>query len=239
MAPERPVLLLTRPAPQAARFAATAREWFGAGLRIVQSPLMATEYLAPDLPLEGAAGLVITSESGVEGLARLTDRRDLPAHCVGAATARAARAAGLAVATIGSGDATGLAAALRGVADPLLWPRGAEVAVDLAALLARHGVAVNEVVVYRQAPQAPTGDATAAMAGPAPVILPLFSPRSARLAADAWPSRGAPLYVAAMSAAVAKAAAGLAPDRLIVAARPEAPAMLEAIAALIDASHAA
>lgn len=239
MAPDRPVLLLTRPAPQAARFAAMAREWFGAGVHILLSPLMVAEALAPDLPLAGVTGLVFTSASGVEGFARLSDRRDLPAHCVGAATARAARAAGLSVATTGPGDAAGLAEALQGLAGPFLWPRGAEVASDLGAFLSRQGQSLREAVVYRQAPVPATAVATEAMAGRARVILPLFSPRSAQLAADAWPDRRAPLQVVAISPAVARAAAALAPDRLVVAARPDAEAMLEAIAALIDASDPA
>ena len=237
MEPLPPILLLTRPAPQAERFADAARDRFGAGLRIVLSPLMAAEFLGPELPVQGLRGLVFTSETGVRGLARLTDRRDLPAHCVGPATARAAAAEGFAVATTGPGDAAALADLLaRNATGPLLWPRGAEAAVDIAARLDAAGVATRAATVYRQARRAPSPEAGAALAGAAPVILPLFSARSAALAADAWPARQAPLFVAAISPAVAAAAAALAPDRLIRADRPDAQAMLAAVAALLAAA---
>jgi len=234
-----PILLLTRPAPQARRFADSAAQRFGDRIRIVSAPLMAAEFLAPDLSFDGIAGLVFTSETGVAGLARLTKRRDLPAHCVGAATARAARAAGFPVATTASGDAQALVQALRGQNGPLLWARGVDAAADLVALLAAQGIAAQAALVYRQAAQPPTGAALAALAGDAPVILPLFSPRSARLAAQALPRGEAPILVAAISEAVAEAAAQLAPERIEIAARPDAARMLDAVSALIDAAQRA
>lgn len=238
MTRQPPVLLLTRPAAQADRFAAAARARFGPALRIVISPLMAPDLLSPDLPREGLAGLVFTSETGVAGLVRLWPGCRLPAHCVGAGTAAAARAAGLAVATEGPGDGTGLVADLVAarVDGPLLWPRGQEAAVDIAAALTAAGIETRAAVVYRQVPAAPTDAALAVLGGPVPVLLPLFSPRSARLAAAALVPRRAPIWVAAISPAVADAAAGLAPGRLAVAARPGAAPMLDALADLIAAA---
>lgn len=235
--PPMPPVLLTRPAPQAERFAAALRARFGPGLRIVVSPLMAAEMLDADLPLAGARGLVFTSETGVAGFARLSQRRDLPAHCVGRATAEAARAAGLAVATVAAGDAAALTAALAGAEGPLLWPRGKDAAVDLRAALAP--MEVRAAVVYRQAPCPATAEARALLAGAAPVALPLFSPRSARLVAAALPDRRAPLLLAAMSEAVATAATELNPARCVVAASPDAAAMIAALAALLAAAPAA
>ena len=204
---------------------------------MVTSPLMATLFLSPVLSLEGVAGLVFTSETGVEGLTRLTDRRDLPAHCVGAGTARAAAAAGFAVATTGTGDAAALAKMMSAQDGPLLWLRGEAAAADLVALLAERGIEARAAVVYRQATKPPAPAVLSALEGDAPVLLPLFSPRSARLAAAAFPAlRGNP-WVAAMSPAVAEAALPLAPRRVVVAARPDAAAMLDAVAALIDAAH--
>lgn len=232
-----PPVLLTRPAPQSARFADALRERFGAGLRIVVSPLMAAEYLAPVLPMEGLRGLVFTSETGVAGFARLTGRRDLPAHCVGRTTAEAAEAAGLPVATVAGGDAAALAEALAGAAGPLLWPRGEDAAVDLAAALAP--LPVRSAIVYRQSPQAASAEARALAGGETSFVLPLFSPRSARLVAAALPERRAPLLVAAMSAQVAAAAAELHPAQIVVAHRPDAAAMVEALAVLIAAPPAA
>ena len=235
--PPMPPVLLTRPAPQSARFAAALRDRFGDGLRIVISPLMTAEFLAPPLPTDGLRGLVFTSETGVAGFARLAPWRDLPAHCVGRATADAARAAGLAVATEAGGDAAALAGALAGAQGPLLWPRGAEAAVDLVAALAP--VEVRPAVVYRQAPQPATAEARALVASGTPFVLPLFSPRSAHLFAAALPDRRAPLFVAAMSDAVAAAARDLHPARIVVAGKPDAGAMVDALAVLIAAPPSA
>jgi uroporphyrinogen-III synthase len=232
-----PPVLLTRPAPQSARFAAALRDRLGDGLRIVISPLMAAEFLEPSLPIDGLRGLVFTSETGVAGFARLTERRDLPAHSVGRATADAARAAGLTVATEAGGDAGALTAALAGAEGPLLWPRGEDAAVDLVAALAP--VQVRAAIVYRQAAQPATAEARALVAAETPFVLPLFSPRSAQLFAAALPDRRAPLFVAAMSDAVAAAARDLHPARIVVAGKPDAGAMVEALAVLIAAPPAA
>lgn len=235
--PPMPPVLLTRPAPQSARFAAALRDRFGEGLRIVISPLMTAQFLAPPLPMDGLRGLVFTSETGVAGFARLTDRRDLPAHCVGRATAEAAREAGLDVATVAGGDAATLAAALAGAEGPLLWPRGEDAAIDLVAALAP--VAVRPVIVYRQAPHPATTEARALVATGSLFVLPLFSPRSARLFAAALPDRRAPVLVAAMSEAVAAVARELHPARIVVAERPDAAAMVDALAVLIAAPPSA
>lgn len=236
-----PVLLLTRPAAQAERFAAAAGARFGTGLRIVISPLTGPEFLSPDLPLDGVAGLVFTSETGVEGFARLVPGRAWPVHCVGAATARAAKAAGFPVAVTGPGDAAALADAVlaAGGAGPLVWPCGQEVAFDLAQRLTSAGLPTRAAVVYRQAPRAANPAALAAVAGVAPVVAPLFSPAAATRLAEALPDRRAPLWLVAMSGAVAETATALTPARLVVAARPDADAMLEATAALIDAAQPA
>jgi len=152
-AQSRPTLLLTRPEPAATRFAAQLRDRFGDGLEILSSPLMAPVFLAAPLPGGGWQGTIFTSETGVEGLRRLTDRRG-PAICVGPRTAEAAQAAGWQAEVIG-GDAEGLVAALAAQPRPGLWlhARGREAAGDLAARLRKAGMSVAEAVVYAQEPR--------------------------------------------------------------------------------------
>jgi uroporphyrinogen-III synthase len=227
-AQSRPVLLLTRPAEASARFAAQVQQRVP-GVRVVISPLMAPAFLAPGLP-DGWDGVLFTSETGVAGLTRLTDRRG-PAVCVGARTADAAQAAGWQAQALG-GDAEGMVAGL--MAAPLqghwLHARGADAAGDLAARLRAAGMAVTEAIVYDQRPQPLSAQAHAVLAGPGPVWLAVFSPRSARLFVAEAGDIAAPVQAVAISPAAAAVLTGVCP--VVVAARPDAAAMLDALGGL-------
>ena len=73
------------------------------------------------------------------------------------------------------------------------------------------------------------------LAGIAPIIVPLFSPRTAQIfVAAAEPITNAPLYVVALSAAVAWALGGLQVARLETAAQPTAEAMIAAIGQIAE-----
>lgn len=237
MAAARPTVLLTRPEAASRRFAEAARERFG-DLPVVISPAMRTVFLSPELPGQDVAGLIFTSENAVTGFCRLSSRRGLPAWCVGERTARVARAEGFEV-TAGPGDGEGLAATIIAAPPPgpLLWPHGADMAIDIAKSLESAGIETFSLVVYAQEPLPPSPEAQALLAGAAPVLLPLFSPRSARLVAGWASGCAAPLWVAAMSPAVAEAIAAPPPDRLVVAERPAADAMLAALGALLAADE--
>lgn len=220
----------------ARRFAAEVRARFGADWPVIVSPLMRTRWLTPELTGHRVADIAFTSETAVEGYARLTQDRTARAWCVGPRTAAAAQMAGFAV-IAGPGDAAGMArqiAAARPGAG-VLWPHGTETAHDLQDLLRPAGIETIPLTVYDQRPQPPTDEALAALAGDGALVLPLFSPRSAHLFAQAAPIRRAPLLVAAMSRAVAEAAAALAPERLEVAPHPDTPGILTALERLLDA----
>lgn len=226
-------ILITRPEPAASDFAAAVRAGLGAGLRIVIAPVMRIEPLTDALPdLAGAGTLVLTSVHAAATLRHLPATCRPVCYCVGATTTAAARAAGF-EAVDGGGDARRLLARL--LADrppePVHYLRGEHVAADLAASLAGAGFDVAETVVYRQHPQPLGAEAESLLAGTAPVIVPLFSPRSAALFFEAAPP-GAPLHVAAISR---NAAARVPPGRaeaLVIARAPDAEAMLTAIEAL-------
>lgn len=183
--------------------------------------------------------MIVTSQNAVAALARLTPGRDLWLWCVGEGTAAEARAAGF-TAVAGPGDAPGLARLLaRSLpGGRVYYPRGADVAHDMSKLLDSAGIETIEAVVYEQVPIAPTAAARHLMAGSAPVLLPLFSPRAARLVEGAFSPPRALLRIAAMSAAVARAAAPLAAERLVIAGRPDPVAMLDALAVLFAATDA-
>jgi uroporphyrinogen-III synthase len=152
---------------------------------------------------------------------------------VGARTAAEATDQGFR-AVAGPGDAQGLAALLSGMAPGrrLLWPRGADIAQDLAVLVGPEGPVVVPATVYAQDRLDLTPEARDCLAGPAPVLLPFFSPRSVQLFRDAAGSVAAPLYVAAISQAVASAVEPIRPARLCVSERPDSESLLVALATL-------
>ena len=230
----RPPLLLTRPLAASERFAAAFRTRFGADWPVILSPLMRVEFLSPDLSSAPVDHLVFTSETAVGAYARLARDRRATAWCVGPRTAAAARTAGFAVQDA-AGDGRRLAMMIKSsdVAGRILWPHGADVAHDIAADLSADGIKTDGLVVYTQATLDPSPAAMALMEGADPVLLPLFSPRSARLAVRAFGRATAPLLVAALSPAVAAAASPLAPRRMTTAAKPDSESLLEAMAALI------
>ena len=217
-----PVLLLTRPEPASRRFAAEAAPL---GLPVVIAPVLRIAPVAHDAArLAQARGLVITSAHAVPAaVAAGAAGQGRPAICVGPATAQAARAAGFDV-TEGPGDAARMLPLLAGLGEGWLHPHGAHIAKHLP---------VPGMVVYDQLPQALTDAARLALAGDAPVIVPLFSPRSARLLADQIGAAGAPLWLVPISPAAAAEWHGPA-ARIAMAATPDAAGMLHAIASLLQ-----
>ncbi|MEY4982975.1 MAG: hypothetical protein RIR62_1241 [Pseudomonadota bacterium] len=227
-------VLLTRPEAAGDRFAAELAAAFGDGLVVVTSPLLAPHFLMPALPQ--AEALVLTSETAVAAAVRLRDagaRLPPRAWCVGDRTAEAARAAGFG-ATSAKGDADALVALIlsTGGRGPFLHLHGAETRGDVVGRLQAAGLSATGVVVYDQRPMALTDAARALLDATGPVLVPLFSPRTAALFAETAPHRAA-LWVAALSPAVSGALGALPVARRAIAARPDAAAMLAAIAALI------
>lgn len=229
----QPTLLLTRPAPQSRRFAAA----FAARhpqMPVLVAPLMRIEALPLPQDLAGVDGVILTSENAVAALAPQTPLRP-PAWCVGARTEAAARAAGFPAAGMAE-NAAALADLLKAGARGarLLHARGRHVASDFPGALASAGIAVTEAVVYEQGACPLTEEARALLSRPGAVLVPLFSPRSALLLAEAAGPRAARrLHIAAISPAAARAAEPLAPLGLELASRPEAGAMLDALGRLI------
>jgi uroporphyrinogen-III synthase len=220
-------VLLTRPLAQAQEFAAALTDRFGPEVCPLIVPLMAPEVLTPPLPRGPFAGVIFTSATGVLAAGAWPD---LPrrAWCVGDRTAAEARKSGFDARSAG-GDAAALVAAIR--ADPpqgrLLHLRGEDARGDIAATLTADGIATDEVIVYRQVPQPVTAAALALLQGDGPVILPLFSPRSATLFVQAAGVVRAPLHLVAISREVP--ATELPHASLTVAGQPDGPGMLDAV----------
>lgn len=207
-------------------------------LPVVISPLMAPVFLAPPLPEAPFRAVILTSETGAQAAG--TRRAVLPglAYCVGARTAEAARAAGF-EAIVAGGDAAELVATLSGGDEtgPLLHLRGRDSRGEIAGTLTKRRIVTHEAVIYDQQEQPLSDEARGLLAGDAPLIVPLFSPRSAVLFAAQ--AQGAErLWLAALSPAVAAALGDLPRLGLEIAEKPEAGPMLLAVQRLIASATA-
>jgi len=217
-------LIVTRPDPGGAATVSRAR---AVGLDARHCPLFAVHALAwtaPD-PAHFDALLLTSAQAarlGGDGLARLAV---LPVHAVGAATAEAARAAGLSVVEVGATDGQTLIDAMtsRGI-ERILWLCGR----DRTRFDAR-GAAISAIACYAADAVAPPDDWPALV--DAPAILLAHSRRAAERIADLVPGRRAHLMLGAISVKAA-AAAGAGWGNVAVAERPDDAAMLALACAL-------
>ncbi|MFD1794623.1 uroporphyrinogen-III synthase [Paracoccus aurantiacus] len=212
-----PLCLLTRPAAQSRAFAARLP-----GVEVLIAPVLRIEPLPFDrAKVEAAQGFVFTSANAVPFAGPGAGRSAL---CVGPQTALAARQAGFSV-EIGPGDAKGLL--------PLLSGRK-----DWLHLHGRHRALVlpiDGVEAYDQVEQALSDDAEAAILGTRPLVLPLFSPRSALILSGALRDAVAPVATVAISERTDASYTGPAATRR-VADQPDAEGMISAIRSLISAA---
>jgi uroporphyrinogen-III synthase len=238
----RPAVLVTRPAAASARFASTLADRFGDRVEPILSPLMQPVFHQPALPQQRFDAVVFTSEAGVEGARHLmASGVSLPtrAFCVGNLTAKVAATHGF-EAQSAEGDASALVAMIlrSAVGGPLLYLHGRDTRGDLAEQLNSAGIVTHSALVYQQDPFPLSPLAVSRLAQPGPVLVPLFSPRSADLFCAALPASMAPLYLAAMSAAVATQADPIPHHALRVAARPDGDAMLDTLEDLLILAQA-
>jgi uroporphyrinogen-III synthase len=227
-----PSLLLTRPDAQSQRFAGEVAARFGA-MDVVISPLLVPRFL-PVTPPNGIDGVIFTSETGVAAaVAAGVQAEGAPAYCVGARTAAAAQTAGF-DARDAQGDWQDVAAmiAREGGQKSLVFLCAREAATHLQTALTVAGHNIERVEVYTQDTQSLNPQAQALLTGVRPVILPLFSPRSAQVfCAQAQPT--APIYLLGLSSAVVGAFT-LPFARRAVAHRPNSAALLDAFAEVMD-----
>ena len=226
----RPTILLTRPKEGSARFAEQLRQACGSEVRILCSPVLRIDPVAFQADLTGYKALIFTSANAVPFVAP-----GLRCYTVGDATARAAQAAGMHPTSVGA-NAEALVRRILADGDqgPLLHLRGQHTRGDVARTLSEAGCATDEQIVYSQTECALTEEALRALASSLPVIVPLFSPRSARIFAWQLPEN-ARVWVAALSPAVAEVFAGMAISRMEIATTPDAKAMLSVTQGLMDA----
>ncbi len=233
-------ILLTRPKPAAARFATRLRNALGE-VEIVETPLLKIVWVEGREPGTPVRGRVFSSVNGVEGVLRQGTPARGPAWCVGTRVAEAAEQAGFNV-RAREPDAEHLIARI--LADkepgPLRHLRGVHQRGDIADRLTQAGCSTYTHVVYDQIVQGLSAPAQSALKCVAPVILPLFSPRTARQFATCLArveGHQAPLFIAAMSDAVVTALGDVGAVEVQTADFPDAKAMCDATEKLFDAAQ--
>jgi uroporphyrinogen-III synthase len=227
-------MILTRPDGSNDRFVAALSESVIAALQILNSPLIEIFGL-PDVPTRAQTAAIFTSSNGV-GLA--PHGRGMVAYCVGAATCEAASRAGWTAFTVGQ-DADGLVSGL--IAERpeggLTHYCGVHTRGQVAERLTAAGLKVHAIPVYDQREMPLTVEAHKALGGSDPVIIPLFSPRTARLfVRQVKPA--APLWIVAMSRQVADEVTELEPAMLRIAAAPTLNDMADALEKLVQHASA-
>jgi uroporphyrinogen-III synthase len=212
-------LLLTRPQDASERFASALAPDLPQGVRIVISPLLDIVPTGATVSLSGYAGVIFTSGNAIRFAG---PPAPVPAYCVGAQTRQRAEAAGWSAA-LDEETAEELYAALTKVKPngPLLHLAGQHRRGALAERLTKAGLPTDECVLYDQRTVPFTPDARAVLAGPAPVIAPLFSPRTAQAFAEQY-AGSAPLYLVAISDAALKPTQDLQVAEACAVAQPTA-----------------
>ncbi|MBT0957736.1 uroporphyrinogen-III synthase [Alphaproteobacteria bacterium KMM 3653] len=233
---EDAILLLTRPVAGSDRFADQVVQSLGAPGRIVISPVLQIGYFGglPELPEVFAAAF--TSAEGVAAFVRFSGWRGR-AYCVGPRTGAVAREAGFDV-VAGSGGAAELAEVI------LAQPPGCEVVHfagqyhrgNLVEGLQARGQSARRVILYHQHEVPLSAEAVQALAAPGLVLLPIFSPRSARILSAQIGNSAKNLCICALSPAVAADCAFGNGVDLTVASEPTAKGMVDALSQSLRAA---
>jgi len=232
-------VLVTRPRGEADMFAVALAM---RGHDALVAPLLdiVVEPVGP-LDLDGVQGVLFTSANGVRAFAHSQTRRDLPAFCVGDATANAARNAGFAKVESAAGDVEALADLVRAKLDPaagaLVHAAGTAVAGDLAGVLGADGFQVRREKLYRaDTATGLPGEAAAALRDGRVDAVTFFSPRTAEIFARLVRAAGLEAALANVAAvALAQSALDIAAEQgcrfksAIAADEPSEASLLDAL----------
>ncbi len=224
---------MTRPRAASQRFVAQLPTRTLNRVTPLFSPLLEIRPLSVQVDTHGIKGLIFTSANAVNAAASMDVDLSLPAYCVGPATTGTAKGSGWTAQMVG-GTAEELVASLLQLRpdSPLLHLRGEHSRGNVAERLTELGITTQEQPVYQQRLLPLTDDARDAAYGTRPVIVPLFSPRTARQFADVW-TGSAPLWLAAISEATAEPLYSLDYTRLKIAKEPTPKKMGKAVKKLV------
>ena len=203
----------------------------------VPAPLLDVVLIDGDeLNLDGVQGMLFTSANGARAFAGRSAERDLPALCVGDATAREALALGFETVKSAAGDVDALAALtvqeLKPTAGTVLHPAGSRVAGDLAGMVEAAGFTYRREVLYQAIKAGTLPDAAlGALAANAADAVVMYSPRTASTFAGLVDKAGLNEHLKTVDAyclsdAVADQIKDLAWRKIFVAAHPDQASLL-------------
>lgn len=216
-------LLLTRPEPQSRAFLSECESELNRRLPVVISPLLRIEPAGevPDLTLYDT--VVITSGNGVARLGASLSGRHVVT--VGDRTAELARGQGADATALGENIEAFLRKADH-LTGRVLVCRGVHSRCELAARLREQGADADEAILYDQVACPLSTAASLLLTGEAPVVAPVFSPRTAKLLSTCLVT--APMTVLAISTATAES--WTAGGRVLIADQPDAASMRKLVA---------
>jgi uroporphyrinogen-III synthase len=185
------------------------------------------EIVPVDAPIEIAAheAVIFSSIAGVDVAAKKLGRAELKAYCVGEKTAAAARHLGYEVCTVAPDVERLFQQMSARPVEAVVHIRGEHTRGNLVSKLRGLGWSAREQVVYQQKEVPFATKVFDIIQRENPLVLPLFSPRSARLLVDRLPKRG-DIYGIAMSEAVRQVVNDFEWSRLDVANAPDAASMV-------------
>lgn len=223
MDPAKIPLILTRPAAANARFAEQLPESLRSRCAVVQSPLLAIVPVEVDYEVGPEDAVIFTSSAAVPLVPPGRDRR---AFCVGEATTAAAHQAGWHAIFCGETSEALLAFLAAYPLRARTWHlAGRHTRGQIAERLTSAGLDVARVAVYDQELVSLSDEAQAVLHGNDPVLVPMFSPRTAAHFARNVTTPQA-LYLLALSPAVAEPLEQLDVQTLEIAESPTAEAMI-------------
>ncbi|MEM9667946.1 MAG: uroporphyrinogen-III synthase [Pseudomonadota bacterium] len=209
------------------------------GIPTILSPmieLVRTDESLPDL--SRFAGVLFTSANGVRFFSDLTDKRNLPAWCVGPATFEAAVQSGFEKRYNANGDGVALADyIIAGAAPdhgPLLHVANSAASGDVASRLREAGFEVVFAPIYEARPAKELSDKAArALSADAPVIVLIHSAKGAKAFESAIGRQNIALnLVVAVSEKAALPLRDLNLMKVEIADTPNEDALIDALVAL-------
>jgi len=223
-----PLILLTRPRQASERYARDLEARLGGAIEVVIAPLMEIVTLSEPPDLSAVGGVILTSEVAAR---MVSAPQPLTAWCVGDRTARVAAEAGFSARSAGGTAEDLIRLILRHRPEgPLLHLAGRHTRGRIAERLTEAGLPARDVAIYDQQVCPPPEAFQTAMTYQGPVLVPLFSPRSAKIFASATGSAAAGnMRLLAMSDAVRDALPADWQARCAVIAAPRADAMTEGL----------
>ena len=179
--PQRPTLLLTRPQNDAQAFAQEVLSHQPAA-QIFISPVLTITPIGTLPDLSAYAAVVFTSRHAVACFVHAPIPKKMTCFAVGEATAEVAKKLGFSVInSAGAAQDLILLVQKTEAAGPLIHPHGQHARGQIATTLTKKGIPCAECVIYDQIETPLSIQARALLTQPQALLVPVFSPRSARL----------------------------------------------------------